>query len=56
MATMSEKIQEILAPMEWHQSDEAEQAEFDAWLDSPEGRGWLEYGEASARADQGIPA
>ena len=48
MATMQEKIQQLLAPKVWKPSDEAEQVAFDAWLDSPEGRAWLEIEEPTA--------
>jgi antibiotic biosynthesis monooxygenase (ABM) superfamily enzyme len=48
MATMQEKIQQLLAPKVWKRSDEAEQVAFDQWLDSPEGRAWLENEEPTA--------
>ena len=45
MATMQEKIQQLLAPKAWKPSNEAEQVAFDAWLDSPEGSEWLNGNE-----------
>ena len=45
MATMQEKIQQLLTPKVWKPSNAAEQATFDAWLDSKEGRAWLNNSE-----------
>ena len=48
MATMQEKIQQLLTPKGWKPSDEAEQVAFDQWLDSSEGRVWLNNEEPPA--------
>lgn len=45
-----------LAFTEFESLTDEDQIAFEAWLDTAEGKGWLEYGEVAQRFNQGIPA